>query len=256
GHGGVFLLGEWHAAQSIWYYYPVALSIKAPTALLLGTAIVLLLRPRALASWAAAAVALLLLVSLTCRVQIGIRYFLPLLALASVAVATGLARAIASLHSIPWRRTALAAGTAVCAWAAVCAASIWPDGLRYTNALWGGADRGYTLLCDSNYDWGQGLNALAAWQRDQHVAMMDVVYFGTDPAVSRQDLRVRSLGEISFGEPAGSRYVAVSPTVLYGLPESQYPVARRLRSIAPAARAGPFLIFDLKANELHAAKSR
>ena len=100
------------------------------------------------------------------------------------------------------------------------------------------------------------MHALAAWQRDQHLGTMDVVYFGTDPAVHRPDLRVRSLDEISFGEPAGSRYVAVSPTVLYGLPESQYPVAVRLKSTAPAARAGPFLIFDLKTNELHAAKSR
>src|SRR5262249_1879314 len=73
-------------------------------------------------------------------------------------------------------------------WTAGGAVVVWPHGLCYTNELWGGTANGYRRLSDSNYDWGQGLPELAAWQRRSGVTALDVWYFGTDPALGRLPL--------------------------------------------------------------------
>ncbi len=75
GHG-VFLLGEVRP-RAIWYYFPVALSIKMTLAALLLPLVVAAIRPRALRNWAVVAALVLLLFSLTSRVQIGVRMLLP-----------------------------------------------------------------------------------------------------------------------------------------------------------------------------------
>ena len=87
GHG-VYLLGRTDA-RSIWYYFPVVLTIKLSLSLLLGLAAMLLLRPRALANWACLAAAALLVFSLICRVQLGVRLMLPLVVLLIVGLGGG-----------------------------------------------------------------------------------------------------------------------------------------------------------------------
>src|SRR6185437_15524805 len=85
GHG-VFLLG--HAdSVAIWYYYPVALSMKL-TPLLLGLPLLIaVMRPRALTNWACVAAGVLLLYTFQCRVQIGVRLILPLVAVGTAGLA-------------------------------------------------------------------------------------------------------------------------------------------------------------------------
>src|SRR5262249_24332446 len=148
------------------------------------------------------------------------------------------------------------AGAAACAaavlWSAGSALAVWPDGLRYVNRLWGGPDEGYRLVSDSNYDWGQGLKELAAWQRRQGVPELDVWDFGADPAVRRPPLRPAPLLTLPIRRPEDvlpyvrGRRLAVGPTCAYGyLGDGPGRCAQEfLAARRPAARAGPFLIYD------------
>src|SRR5262249_32407359 len=161
---GAFLLGRWHP-NNVWYYFPVALSVKLSLPLLLGPLVLAALRPRALANWATLAAAALLLFSLASRVQIGVRLVLPLVGLAGVGLAGG---GWAGGRGGAWREAeagrrrrllAFAAAAGV-AWTAVAALAVWPRGQCYANELWGGTARAYRYVSDSNYDWGQGLKEL------------------------------------------------------------------------------------------------
>ncbi|HZU37183.1 MAG TPA: hypothetical protein VFA18_14775, partial [Gemmataceae bacterium] len=80
GHG-VYLLGKTDR-RAFWYYFPVIMAIKLTLPLLLAPLALLLAAPRTLTTWPCAAVAALLLFTPLCRVQIGIRFMLPLMALA------------------------------------------------------------------------------------------------------------------------------------------------------------------------------
>jgi hypothetical protein len=251
-HGGAYLLGE-QRERAFWYYFPVALSIKLSLALLLLPMVVALVQPRALRNWALAAAVLLLVFSLTCRVQIGIRLVLPLVALGVVGVAAAVARTI-QLRPPGWRRTGLAAGVAAgVVWTVGGALSVWPEGLCYVNEAWGGPANGYRLLSDSNYDWGQGLTELARWQRQHDAAPLDVWYFGCDPAFNRLPMHALPLHVLPIHEPADvlaqvhGHYLAVSLTLLYGsatdMPGHRE-AAAFLRSCAPLTRTATFLIYD------------
>ncbi len=135
------------------------------------------------------------------------------------------------------------------AWSSVAA---WPDGLCFVNELWGGMAGGYRLVSDSNYDWGQGLKELAAWQRQHRVANLMVLYYGTDTALSRLPMcRVcgsppsRLAGATTHGALHGCT-LAVSTTILFGSC-SDWPAVRDwvtfLRPLPPADRTPTFLIY-------------
>lgn len=246
GHGGTYLFESW-SATPLWYYFPALLTIKLPLPLLAIPILIAVIRPRALANWPLAAAGVILLASLTCRIQIGIRYLLPGMALAVVGLAAAGVSAWRRL-SASWARRgfSLLAGSAMAAMALV-AVHVWPNGLSYTNGLWGPAERGYLLVSDSNYDWGQGLYELAAWQRKTDAGPLDVIYFGTDPTLTRLNMRPVALPDVSF-DPAGSaRKLAVSTTVLYGQPHGPNDPAGRLLAQTPVARTTTFLIYDLSA---------
>ena len=235
GHGGTFLLGRW-SDTPLWYYFPAVLSIKLPLVLLAALVVVAAVRPRALTNWPLAIAAVMLLLSLTCRIQIGVRYVLPVVAFGIV----GLVAAVGSLRPAVGRFGFAVVGLAM----VLAVVRAWPDGLSYTNGLWGPADRGYLLLADSNYDWGQGLYELADWQRRTAAGPIDVAYFGTDPTLARLDMRPVNLLEMTFDEPR-PRKLAVSTTLLYGQPTVHCEPVRRLQNLTPTARTTTFLIFDL-----------
>jgi hypothetical protein len=145
-----------------------------------------------------------------------------------------------------WARRGFAVltGAAVAA-TAFTAVRVWPHGLSYTNGLWGPADRGYLLVSDSNYDWGQGLYELAAWQRASAAGPIDIAYFGTELTFTRMDMHFVTLPELALDGPAPPHKLAVSTTALFGHPHSQSATARRLRSLTPSARTSTYLIYDL-----------
>jgi hypothetical protein len=252
GHG-TYLLGAMRA-RAIWYYFPVALSIKLSLTLLLLPVLLLATRARALFNWACVAVVALLAFSLTSRVQIGVRFFL----LLAVLLAVGLAAAVVRVcKEADWRRLLLiptVAGGLL--WTALCAVAVWPQGLCYTNELWGGSRTGYLCLSDSNYDWGQGLRELADWQRSVGLPELGVWYFGTDPLIHALPMRLLHLHDVPIKDEAGleaevrGRYLAVGTSLLYGMAcdtPSHRTVNALLRGRAPVARTSTFFIYDLQA---------
>src|SRR5262249_29948180 len=125
----------------------------------------------------------LLLLSPTFRVQIGVRYVLPIVALAAIGLAIALARWLTETRSLWVRRLSWALVVLALLWTGTQAVLVWPQGLCYTNELFGGTANGYLALSDSNYDWGQGLPELARWQQHHGAAALDVWYFGTDSRI-------------------------------------------------------------------------
>jgi hypothetical protein len=249
GHG-VFLLGT-TAPRALWYYFPLALTMKLTVALLALPLVVFVLRPRSLGNWACAATAALLLFSVACRVQIGIRLILPLVVLAIVGLAGG---AVQAWRDGGWRRRVIGCAAAgVVAWGVVASSVVWPDGLCYTNELWGGTARGYLCLSDSNYDWGQGLKELAHWQERHDVPHLDVWYFGNDPLLYELHVKPLALDKLPLHDRAGvaaavrGHYLAASTTFLHGAfanTEAHEVAARFLRGCTPVDRTPTFLIYD------------
>jgi hypothetical protein len=251
GHHGSYLLGRTYP-HSLWYYFPAALAIKLTLPLLVTpVALVLAARRKAL-NWALAAALVLFAFSLNCRVQIGIRLVLPLVIFLIIGLAAALTNVIQRSHR--WRPLWVAGVAAALVWTGAAAWRVWPEGLCYTNELFGGTARGYLCLSDSNYDWGQGVGELAAWPETHGLQHLDVWYFGTDPAANTAPLRNLPLHLLPIGKPddvpafVQGRYLAVGTTLVYGtdlnLPAHRQAVAY-LRRRRPVARTSTFLIYDL-----------
>jgi hypothetical protein len=240
-----YLLGE--VRSSFWYYYPLALIIKLSAGIFLVGLTVACLRPRALLNCATAAAAALLVFSVFMRLQIGVRLVLPLIALLLIGIAAAVATARRELGP-GWKGRLLAAAFLLAfLWAGAAAIRVWPDGIGFTNAAWGGTRQGFFLLSDSNYDWGQGIPELERWRQARGLKRIGVLYYGTDPAIARPEFLALTARNFSIPEmPAlarreGFRYIAAGTTVVYGVFEFAVP----LRKLRPVARTRTFLIYDV-----------
>jgi hypothetical protein len=237
-----YLVGR-ESTKSLWFYFPILLTIKTPTAILLLLALALLLPGQRL-NLGLGLAGLLFLYSFTIKVQLGVRLILPLLAFLLIGLSV---RAVAVLEA--WRDRPRRVGLGVLAvllgWLLVSDARLWPDSLRYTNELWGGTERGYTLVSDSNYDWGQGLPELAAWHQ-QHQGDLTVWYFGTDPRFPEL-ARYWPQYDGLESPKLRNRYLAVGTTCLYGgylIDPPDREMMLRLRQQQPVARTRTFLIYE------------
>lgn len=174
-----FLMGR-HSTLGTLLYFPAALAIKTPL-VLLGLGFLGLARwlksPDVQRFWAAApAVAYFLAVCFS-KTQIGYRHLLPAYPFLVVMAASGAA--------FLWGRGG--GGRGLCAvlgaWLAVSVARVHPHHLAYFNEAAGGPSRGYRYLVDSNLDWGQGLQELAAQLREIGNPPIFLSYFGVaDPS--------------------------------------------------------------------------
>jgi hypothetical protein len=265
GHG-TYLAGI-VADRALWYYFPVLLTIKLSLPLLLWPVVVLILKPRALVTYAGFLTLALLLFSFNCRVQIGIRLVLPLVAFLVVTAGSGLAAALRDWPAGVLARRRVVAAFSVflvalgLGWSALASASVWPEGLCYTNELWGGTANGWLAVSDSNYDWGQGLKELDRWQKNQP-GPLDVWYFGSDPLIDKMPVHEIKFHLIPVATPEdvlarvrGHR-LAVSTSLLRGsfstlmksgipVPEECYwRVIHLLDGRKPVARTTTFVIYD------------
>lgn len=252
GHHGSVVLGKWYP-KAVWFYFPVALALKLPDATLILLLAVLLIRPRGLLSPTGCAVTLLLLFSLSTRVQIGVRLIFPLIAFLMVTLGVAVTDPTAS----PWKRIVLRTlgGLTILA-NLVTSLSIWPDGIRYINTLGGGTEKGYTALADSNYDWGQGIPELTKWYHQAGEPPLAVWYYGSSgnaellqspflpilihmaPQPTVEELR----------RQVGKRYLAVGITLLTDCPIRTPELLATidwLNQRQPIARTRTFLIYDL-----------
>jgi hypothetical protein len=252
GHGST-ILGEWYP-RATWKYFPIALTIKLSLPVLALLAGLLLLRPRSLWTPIGLAALFLLVFTLNCRVQIGIRLVFPLIAVLLVTIAVGCGRVVVS-WSDKGRFAVLGIVTAACAYPAI---AIWPDGLRFGNELWGGPDNTYKYISDSNYDWGQGVYDLDRWSAQHELPLAHVWYFGMDPIVAQDPNRLLNLHDFyhyKIDVPDDTmkyvrgKVVAVSPTLLYGIRDvtpTMEPVIAFFRAQQPLGRTRTFFVFDFR----------
>ncbi len=255
GHG-TFILGEWHDRATP-IYFPVALSMKVPLPAIVLLLAALVVHPRRLLIPTAGVALLLFAFTPNCRVQIGIQFVFTLMVLVYISVGAAIARGWAeqseggSGRVVPrWLVTALlavSAGTA--AW-------VWPNGLSYFNQAWGGTAAGSRLLHDSNYDWGQGLPELRAWNNAHNDGQkLALWYFGSDPDNYLPPFVVLNLSwhpilsddDVKLYCP--TKYLAVSAAILSNNPAPTPPHKARLewlRAQTPVARTTYFVIYRVK----------
>lgn len=153
--------------------------------------------------------------ALTSKLNIGYRHLLPLEAVLCVGGGT-LAMGLRPGRALAVLLLLLAAQAE--SWSAR------PGYLSFFNRLSGGPNAAYRLVVDSSLDWGQGLPALAAWQRTQPGdEPLHLAYFGAGtPAY--YGVRATRIGDAQFdSEPhhephqLGPGLYAVSATLLQGV---------------------------------------
>jgi hypothetical protein len=217
----VFFAGD-YSTSGWWSYFPVAIAIKTPMAILAlaiaGLALALVKR-RELEGFSVlcvvAPIALFLGAAMASPLNIGVRHVLPvfplMLLLAGVAVRAAMAaRAQAARVAL-----ALVVGGGV-----LETARVYPHTLAFFNALAGGPARGGEYLTDSNLDWGQDLKLLKEWMDANRVTHINLAYFGNaSPAYygMRCTLLPGSTGYLGAANVQLPGYVAISRTILSGV---------------------------------------
>jgi hypothetical protein len=259
GHS-TFLLGR-RDDRAIWYYFPAALAIKLTLPILFAPLALAVWRRRRSLNWPLVSAGVLLVASLTFRVQVGVRVVLPLVVFLILGAAAAVVNAT---RDVRWARARHACATCIVilvAWNVREALRTWPDGLRYINPVWNSESAGYRWISDSNYDWGQGLPELRRWQAAHSGDPLAVWYFGSDPAVRTGPWEHVNEGRNVVDQAAHVRrrlqdgLVAVSTTLLYGAYLPDEPAVRELRdtliSSVPIDRTSTFLIYDLRSAGRH-----
>ena len=158
-----FLLGRAYRG-ALWYYQPVALTIKTPLGMLalwLAGAVTMLVQPalRRAAPYLLLPAAVLFAVAMTGARDYGTRYviFMPIFG----AVVAG----TVVLIRVRWAWIATAA---LVGFVAVSSALTFPYYLPYSNEAFGGTAKTHLNLHDSNVDWGQDLGRLGTRLRDKY----------------------------------------------------------------------------------------
>lgn len=166
GHTTYFL-GE--IGKHWWHYYFVAFLIKEPLAILILLLIALVFalrkfkKPEPIFIGLAAFVFLLLGLGMQSKLQLGIRYMLPIFPFIYMFIAR---------YALKFRPAVL-----LLIWLAVSSTFIFPSYLAYYNNLIK-PENGYKYLVDSNTDWGQDLKRLAQFVEKNNIKKIRVDYFG------------------------------------------------------------------------------
>jgi hypothetical protein len=166
GHA-TFLLGR-YSDLGWWYYFPIAFALKT-TLPFLGLVIAgllwgfwrLLVRRDLKLIFLLAPIAAYAAVSLTSKINIGVRHFLPVYPFLFVLGALLLDRLF---HILKWRYLAGVVIAALFGAMALEAARAYPDYGSYFNQLRGDQPR-WRLLSDSNVEWGDDVKDVAAYLR-------------------------------------------------------------------------------------------
>ena len=227
-----------------WWYFPFAFVVKTPipTLVLLLVAGAAWLR-RGQRIWIDAAWLLLIpLAYLTnamlSTIDIGYRHLLPILPFLFVFISSQVAS----------RKTHYALRIAVCVllvWYVIGAVAIFPNYQAYFNEWVGGADNGWRYLADSNTDWGQSLQELAAYQNANDIeqiklsmfTFIDPAWYGVryEPLTPMQG-NTPALFPSRFNPPPGG-YV-ISATTLDGIPLADPEMFDWFRQRQPDAKIG------------------
>jgi len=248
-----------------WYYFPEAIAVKEPLALLAGLVAsgLLFLLPGKRALWRTAAIlippAVFLAAAMKGNLDIGIRHVLPVLPFLYLLICFQLTRA---------GKRGLAVLGALILLAVIESIMIAPNYTESFNLAAGGPAHGARYLIDSNIDWGQDVARLADWlhsdeARGREYSLRLFMFpdkslcqeFGLDPAALFRDSNAGLLAisrNVQYGEtwsgrvlPGSRGLLAISKNVRYGqgagaaedwsaLPTldydwlSEYPIVKRI----------------------------
>ena len=216
-----------------WLFFPTALLIKTPVfALLLAAvgAIVILRRHRR--DWRYAMVlgsaGAILGIAMLGRIDLGVRYVLPLYPLTAIIAGIG-AAGVASRRS--WVGSGMV-GCLMLGQAAVAAAS-WPDYLPYFNVLAGSHPE--RLLVDSDLDWGQDVNRVAAELQRRGIRDVATALHG-NADLSRHGFPRYT--ELEWDEPATGWIVVSQTRWSFGTGAPPFDGYRWLKRYAPVSMIG------------------
>ncbi len=240
-----FLNGTYYP-EGCWFHFPVLMAMKIPLpVMVLGLAALLRFR-RAFNPFMVVAL-VLAFVTLTAKLQIGVRLVLPVIAMGYVAVAVGVVRGFGRCGA--WGGlVAVALITATSLW-------VWPYGLGYLNQLAGGPQAAPDRVSDSNLDWGQGIPDLLEWHKANGEPEIALWYFGTDPLAWKPPFSpiAPEKAAIANGDDlrqfVGPRILAVGTTVISlhpDAPPSKRAILEYLRTVKPLARTPTFVIYDFR----------
>ena len=233
-----------------WYYFPVALAIKMTLSslVLAGIAALISLRgrgryvvkPTAFSGWfIAVPMVVLLAVGMATRLDIGVRYMLPVIGMLTVA-AGGVARLVPSRMN--WYGALIAS---VLVFNVVSVGRAFPHFIPYANEAFGGPSKLHRSLIDSNLDWGQDIPLLTRYLSDNDIDEYRVSLFSNVPRFV-YDLSVNDVP--MDHEIAGSPYQGV---VAIGVSQLYYPAYRYewLKSEVPTATLGHSInVYDFRAD--------
>jgi hypothetical protein len=158
----IFLLGHDYA-HGVWWYFPVALSIKTSLGLIglvvvAGIALISRrLRQGREVAYLVVPGAIYLTVAILSGMNIGTRHVLFLYPLAALLAAAGLT-ALAE-HRRRW----IWIGGGLVACHIISALAVFPAEMAYANEAWGGSANTHKYLSDSSVDWAQQLPHVKQW---------------------------------------------------------------------------------------------
>jgi 4-amino-4-deoxy-L-arabinose transferase-like glycosyltransferase len=206
-----FLLGQF--SRTGWpQYYPIAFLLKTPVPALLlfiGALVASLRRRSLVVDSSLLFIAAFFAIAATSRIDLGIRYILPVYPFLYTAIAIALSR-----MAIDARRS-IAIGVLV-AWHCLASLVAWPSYLSYFNELIGSPRNADRFLIDSNLDWGQDLHRLRLWSDAHGVDFLRIDYFGG--------------GDVAYEFGAkGERWTAPRPE---RLPPGWFAVSRHLYRVS------------------------
>ena len=218
-----FLAGE-RSTDGWWYYFPLAVLIKTPMALLLllGLGLVVSLKQaRELGllrlAFVFVPIAVFLGAAMASGINLGLRHVLPIYPFVLLIAAVSVKGILTS--GVRWAPIAL---TVAIAAGAIELARVYPNPLAFFNQLVGGPANGYRYLADSNVDWGGDLKRLRQWMARNRVEHVNLAYFGqADPEYYDIDCThlpgAPGFATDAIARPSLPGYVAISPTIMHGV---------------------------------------
>ncbi|HEY0077739.1 MAG TPA: glycosyltransferase family 39 protein [Pyrinomonadaceae bacterium] len=208
-----------HSDLGWWYYFPVAFALK--------TTLPFLLLSIAALAWAVfrlvrrgerrmlallLPLALYLLISLTSHINIGIRHFLPVFPFLFI---MGGALLEHLLRRERMRRAGALLVAVTLGWIIFEAARAYPDYVPYMNQLASGRPH-WQLLSDSNVEWGDDTNALAAYLRARGETRLRAALSGAWGTLRFFGVEYIDLLDTSGKPLPETRYVAIGAGFLNG----------------------------------------
>lgn len=219
GHGhAAFLLGE-HGATGWWSYFPIAFALKTTIPFLSLSLLSLLW-----ALWKLFArnekrfltlvlpLAIYLLLSMSSRINIGIRHLLPAFPFLFILGGAALDRL---LRAERMRITAVAFVVTLMGWMSIEAARAYPHYIPYMNQLtW--RHSGWSYLSDSNVEWGDDVRELARYLRARGETGVRAALSAGWSTLSQYDVEYLNLLSANAEGLPHTRYVAIGASFLNG----------------------------------------